>query len=61
VALIPWGSGELLMPLWPERAAYSVQASGSGVKVSNIPVAVPVLPVLTPGSGGSILDAAGNS
>src|SRR4051812_5136685 len=61
-ALVPWGpSGKLLMPLWPEREAYVFQPSGAGLVVTNVPVAVPVLPVLRPGSPGSILDASGNS
>src|SRR5271167_2974014 len=60
VALAQW-DGKLLMPLWPSREAYAFQPSGSELVVSAVPVAVPVLPVLQPGTGGSVLDASGNS
>jgi hypothetical protein len=60
VALAQWDS-KLLMPLWPSREAYAFQPSGDALAVSAVPVAVPAFPVLQPGTGGAILDAAGNS
>jgi hypothetical protein len=59
VSLTPWGVADLLMPLWPNKAAYGFSASGNAVVVTPVPVPVFALPLLRPGAPGSITDSNG--